>query len=145
MTIDIRAFITECASNQDSIDAVNERFGMEDPVLDNEETREQFCDGEEWVEEETDEPLGEYWSDYMTVSFFVKRGAPYAHKPGFEPDMSGACDEALIERFANNPTEAEKCLLHIYTAPGDLGEEVRIEIVTTPDKSAVICWQLIGD
>lgn len=63
----------------------------------------------------------------------------------FPIDIGGEYDSFLVEKFSENPALAKNCILRVFVPDNVLGDNYRLEIVTTPEDDAIIGWTVIVD
>lgn len=98
----------------------------------------QFISGDEWKREEKHK-IGEEWETYMGYD------SPGDADPAFFHDFAGGCDSALVKKYADDPKLAETCIYRMFIPKGQLGDNFRLEVVSTPDDSEIIGWVVVVD
>jgi len=93
-----------------------------------------FKDGAQW-KRIGKRRLKESFDDYF---------APVAGRHEFVDDFCGGSDAGLIERLAATGSFGE-CWHRCFVPNNDLGDNFRLEVVTTPDDTAVVGWVVILD
>lgn len=104
------------------------------------ETKEQFdeyiwklwIDGSRW-ECDQNEALGDDYENYFYKNEFSII------------DVAGECDDILVRKYCDNFELAKKCIVRTFTANNEIGDNFRLEMVTTPEDNAIIGWSLITD
>jgi hypothetical protein len=97
---------------------------------------EQWLDGKQWVREEKTKL--DDWEDYISPG-------RTAGSFEFMDDFAQGYDQDLVEKYGSRPDLAEKCWLRTFTPKGYLGNNFRLEVVTTPEDDEVIGWVVIVD
>lgn len=102
-----------------------------------------FSDGSRWKREEKNK-LDDGWKDYM-MNCSYKNGQRFEH-PYWNTDFAGSANMGLVEKFFNNPKEAERCIFRLFIPKNDcLSNNFRLEVITTPDDAEVVGWTVVVD
>lgn len=114
-------------------------FIKDDDARANIETKEQFDEyiWELWVDSsqwecEKNEVLGDDCENYF-------------YQNEFDIDVAGECDDALVKKYSDDAELAKKCIVRTFIPNNELGDNFRLEMVTTPEDDAIIGWSLITD
>lgn len=106
-----------------------------------------WCDPNQWNREEKYK-LGNEWESYFACESHWEgwgKEAKHTPMPGFTQDELGDNKSTLVEKYFNDPKQAEKCILRMFVPKSQLGDSYRLEVVTTPEDDAVIGWVVIVD
>lgn len=60
-------------------------------------------------------------------------------------DLIGGYDNDLVKQISSNKSIAEKCILRVFVPNNQLGDNFRLEVVTTPEDDKVVGWTVIVD
>jgi hypothetical protein len=59
-------------------------------------------------------------------------------------DMIGECNDFLLKKYVTNQ-QLEKCIFREFVPDNELGNNYRLNVVTTPEDDEVIGWTVIVD
>lgn len=94
-----------------------------------------WIDGSQWKREEKSRLDGS-WEDWMSIDDSVS---------SFPVDFAGGFSGALVAEHVKDPSLAEKCWYRLFIPKNGLGDNFRLEVVSTPDDSEIIGWCVTVD
>jgi len=99
-----------------------------------------WCDPKQWKRNEK-RKLGEYHDEY----FYMSERDGTGKRPVFMIDTFGGEDAALVEHYHKNPNLAAKCTLRVFEPANQLGNNYRLEVVTSDDDTQIVGWTIVED
>lgn len=136
----LREYYVQDDSGPQSVARYGEWFGVKPPNT-HEQVRDaiwaQWISGAEWKREEKHR-VGESWEDFIFADHETK-------EPEFSEDFTGGSDKELVKKYYNDPAQAEKCWYRLFVPKGNLGDNFRLEVITTPEDDKIVGWIVTVD
>lgn len=111
-----------------------------------------WCDGSRWKREEKRKLKDEAEDTFSEYEYIgeLKATLPGNRQerrrvPSFPCDMLGKANQALVEKYFNEPKLAEKCVYRMFVPDNQLADSYRLEVITTHDDTEVVGWWVTVD
>lgn len=83
--------------------------------------------------------IGEDWKSFLYQPDKWHNAYEFAY------DFAGDGDLNLVQKYCNNPSDAEKLIRRMFIPNNDFGDNFRLEVLTTPDDTEVVGWCITVD
>ncbi len=135
---DLKGYYVQDDSSPCALVRYAERFGA--PVGSSKDEIEEFIwklwsDGSQWKREEKSR-LKDNWKDWLSCE---------NSKPYFPEDFAGGHSSALLAEYCGDPVQAPTCWYRLFVPKNSLGDNFRLEVVSTPDDFEIIGWCVTVD